>query len=224
VSQPATHATRILTEVSRGDASRLDELVPLLYDELRAVARAAFRHQRASHTLQPTALVHEAYLRLVDHAAAGFKGRAHFLATAAKVMRQILIDHHRRKSARKRGGGLARVTLAGEPLALGDRPIDVLALDEALERLSQLDERQGRIVDLRIFGGLEIDEIAAVLDYTPPPCSPRACGGSCEAPAGREVGINRRRWRCNHHWRRRFEPEGPTRSDPCLSPPNPCPL
>jgi RNA polymerase sigma factor (TIGR02999 family) len=142
----------------------VDELVPHLYRELRRLAQWQMGHGTPGVTLQPTALVHEAYLRLVDQSRADWKGRTHFVAVASKVMRNLLIDHARAKAAEKRGGGWRPVTLADD--AVGGRELDtdqLLALDQALERLAEHDERQARVVELRFFGGLKVDEVAEVL-------------------------------------------------------------
>jgi RNA polymerase sigma-70 factor, ECF subfamily len=157
--------TRLLDRVSAGDAAAADELFPLVYHELRALAGSFFRQQPSDHTLQPTALVHDAYLRLVDQTHPGWKDRAHFFAVAAKAMRQILTDHARRKHAAKRGGGGARqrITLDDDVAVTADRPIDLLSLDEAMGRLSQLDPRKGQVVELRFFGGLTNEDVANVL-------------------------------------------------------------
>ena len=155
--------TRLLTDLSNGNGSAVDQLLPLVYDELRAIAANYFSRQPADHTLQPTALVHEVFLRLVDPACVQIKDRAHFFALAAKAMRQILVDHARRKHAAKRGGAMHEMPL--EEVAAPDSmlPVDLVALDEALLRLAKLDERQSRIVEMRFFGGLSNQEVADVL-------------------------------------------------------------
>jgi len=157
--------TRILGEMQRGDPNATDRLLPLVYDELRALAASYFVRQSAGHTLQPTALVHEAYLRLAGNESIEWQSRAHFMAVAARAMRQILINHARDKAAAKRGGDRQRVTLeqAVTPRIDDGREIDLLALDMALQNLARLSERQARIVELRFFGGLTIDETAHVL-------------------------------------------------------------
>ena len=142
------------------------ELFPFVYDELRRLAGYYMAREHAGHTLQPTALVHEAYLRLVDQTRTGFKGRTHFLAVSAEVMRRLLIDHARRRGAAKRGLGWQRVTLgpgAEVPRAGALGAEDLLSLDAALDRLAELDERQARIVTLRFFGGLNVEEVAEVI-------------------------------------------------------------
>lgn len=145
-------------------AGRLDELVPLVYDELRQLAAAILRQERAGHSLQPTALVNEAYLRLIDATKFEWQGRAQFLALAARSMRQILVDHARARDARKRGGDRVRVTLGDESAGeLGAPELDLLDLDDALGELAALDARKAQVVELRFFAGLEMAEIAEVL-------------------------------------------------------------
>lgn len=148
----------------RGTAPTLEALLPALQSELRAVAEGMFRRQHAAHTLQPTALVHEAYLKLVHHDDVRWEGRAHFLAVAAKAMRQILVDHHRSKKAEKRGGDWERQRLSAADLGLeGSSMIDLLELDTALEELAELDPRGSQVVELRFFGGLTMQEVAVRL-------------------------------------------------------------
>ncbi len=143
-----------------------EELFPLLYDELRRLAGFYMGREQAGHTLQPTALVHEAYLKLVDQTRTGFKGRTHFMAVGAQVMRRLLIDHARKRGAVKRGLGWKRVTLgtgneAAEAAALGSE--ELLNLNAALDRLAEVDEREARIVTLRFFGGLSVEEVAEAI-------------------------------------------------------------
>jgi RNA polymerase sigma factor (TIGR02999 family) len=160
--------TALLQAWSGGDESALNELLPLVYGELRRQAARQLRSQPPGHTLQATALVHEAYLRLAD-APGDWQGRSHFFGVAARAMRSILVDHARARRAAKRGGGGVAVTLgaaerAGElPDRTADADVDVEALDEALTRLAGLDPRQARVVELRYFGGLSIEETAGVL-------------------------------------------------------------
>jgi len=151
--------TRLLAQVRAGERDALDRLLPLVYDELRQLARRQLRRERGDHTLHPTALVHEAYLKL---AGSGFDAadRAHLLAIAARAMRQVLVDHARRHNAAKRGGGWQRTTLHDGVRLIEFRADELLALDRALE---QLDERQRRVVEYRFFGGMEEKEIAAAL-------------------------------------------------------------
>jgi RNA polymerase sigma factor (TIGR02999 family) len=155
--------TELLLSWRQGDGAALDRLIPVVYDELRRVARRRLRGESPGHALQSTALVHEAYLRLVDVDRMTLKNRTHFFALAATLMRQILVDHARRRHADKRGGGATMVSLDGVlPVALPSS-VDVLALDEALDALSAIDERQCRVVELRFLAGLSIDEAAEAL-------------------------------------------------------------
>lgn len=157
-----SETTALLCGLVRGDADAERLLWPRVYAELRALAGSYFR-ARAADTLQPTALVHEAYLRMAGHDDAEFESRAHFMAVAAKVMRNILIDHARRESSAKRGGGMTRITLSDQMAATTEPDVDVLALDEVVSRVSALDERKGRVLELRFFGGLSIEQTALVL-------------------------------------------------------------
>ena len=159
--------TDLLQAWASGNQAALDELLPLVYDELRRQARRYMRVQPAGHTLQTTALVHEAYLRLVGQPSVVWNGRAHFFGVAAKAMRSILVDHARARSAAKRGGSARAITLDDAGIAGPQASVDVLALDEALGRLAELDARKSRLVELRYFGGLGIDEAAAVLGVSP---------------------------------------------------------
>jgi RNA polymerase sigma factor (TIGR02999 family) len=164
-SAKAGEVTRILAAAADGDSSAADRLFPLVYDELRALAAHMFERQPANHTLQPTALVHDAFIRLVGQPAGAFKSRAHFMAVAAKAMRQILTDHARRRNAQKRGGDWSQITIDDSALARDghNASIDVLALDETLQALAKLDERKARVVELRFFGGLTSEETAEAL-------------------------------------------------------------
>ncbi len=153
-----------LDDEGGGEAASAEQLFPLVYDELRRLARYHMGGDTPGHTLQPTALVNEAYLRLVDQTKVGWRGRTHFMAYASKAMRNLLIDHARARASAKRGGGGRRVTLVDE--VVGDRTLDreqVLSLNKALDRLAEHDERQARVVELRYFGGLKVDEVAEVL-------------------------------------------------------------
>ena len=153
-------ATRLLARMQAGDPGAADALVPLLHAELRAIAAKLLRAERAGHTLQPTALVNEAYLRLVDQSAANYRSRGHFLAVAAMVMRRILVNHAERRAAAKRGGGAQRFPL-GDNLAAADAPhIDLIALDDALNRLAERDPRKAQVVEQKFFGGIEMSQIA----------------------------------------------------------------
>ncbi|HNO80222.1 MAG TPA: sigma-70 family RNA polymerase sigma factor [Phycisphaerae bacterium] len=159
-------ATILLERVSCGDSGAASELLPLVYDELRAVAGGYFKGQGPSHTLQPTALVHEAYLKLVG-GGQDWKNHAHFCALAATAMRHILIDHARAKRAAKRSGVMADLSVEGLESPSGSSVLDLVALDDALTRLSKQSERSARLVELRFFGGLSTNEIADVLGISP---------------------------------------------------------
>lgn len=166
--EPSSDVTRLLLEWSRGDRTALDRLMPLVYDELRAVAERTLSRERSSHTLQGTALVHEAYLKLVDQRQVRWQDRAHFLAVAAQLMRRILVDYARRHAAVKRGSGKPQLPLDQVNGSVASAAfVDWLALDEALDRLAALHERQARTVELRFFGGLTIEETAEVLRVSP---------------------------------------------------------
>jgi RNA polymerase sigma factor (TIGR02999 family) len=155
--------TRLLIEWNNGRNGALEDLLPLVYGELRRLAAQRLRRERPDHTLQPTALVHEAYLRLVDQRQVRWQNRAHFYGVAAHVMRRILVDRARARNADKRGAGWERVTLVGDRTPSESRDVDLLALDDALKRLATLDPQQERIVELRYFGGLTLDETAEVI-------------------------------------------------------------
>ena len=156
--------TQLLIAWSDGRREALDDLMPMVYADLRRVAAGYMRREGAGHALQPTALVHEAYVRLIDQKQVKWRNRAHFFGVAAGLMRRILVDHARRRRAEKRGGDWERVTLTGDEVATDThKEIDVLALDEALERLAEFDPQQERIVELRYFGGLTIEETAEIV-------------------------------------------------------------
>ncbi len=155
--------TVILERIGEGDRAAVDELLPLVYEELRAIAERALRGERSGHTLQATALVHEAYLRLVGTERMAWQNRAHFLAAGAESIRRVLIDHARGRGREKRGGGWRRVPLEGAGGADGGRWVDVVDLHEALARLESVSERQAKLVELRFFGGLTMEESAHVL-------------------------------------------------------------
>src|SRR3984893_438800 len=161
--------TGLLLSWRQGDAAALDLLVPLVYDELRRVARGHLRREAPGHSIQATALVHEVYLRLVDVDRLTLESRTHFFAVAARMMRQILVDHARRKRAGKRGGGLTMLSLDEVSPAAQTSSVDVLALDQALDALSSFDVQQCRVVELRFFGGLNIDEAAEALGISTAP-------------------------------------------------------
>jgi RNA polymerase sigma factor (TIGR02999 family) len=159
--------TQLLVAWSQGDPAARDKILPLVYGQLRTMAASRLRGERRGHTFQPTVLVHEVYLRLIDQDRVTWKSRAQFFALASETMRRILVDHARRRTAGKRGGSRARVELT-EAMAWQPGPdVDLLALDQALTELTTLDPQQGRVVDLRIFGGLSVEETAEVLGISP---------------------------------------------------------
>ena len=170
--KPTSSVTELLAQWRSGDQNALDALMPLVYAELRQLAQHYLRRERSDHTLQSTALVHEAYLRLAGQGLAGqnapqWQNRAHFFGIAARLMRQILVEHARGRGAAKRGGGATRMTL-DESLAIAQQnEVDVIVLDKALQELTNLDEQQGRIVELRFFGGLTIEDTSEVLGISP---------------------------------------------------------
>jgi RNA polymerase sigma-70 factor (ECF subfamily) len=167
-----TAITQLLRDWGEGDQQALDQLIPVVYRELHRLAEHYLRGERPDHTLEPTALVHEAYLRLADWHGVTWQNRAHFFGVAAQLMRRILVDYARRHRAAKRGAGAPKITLSralgsGEERGDEEAAEDLVALDEALSRLAQLDPRQGRIVELRYFSGLTVEEIAEVLGISP---------------------------------------------------------
>ena len=159
--------TALLGDWSRGDRSALDQLLPLVYAELRRIAARQLRRERVGHTLQPTALVHEVYLRLVDQRQGDWQNRAHFFGVAAQVMRRILVDHARRHNADKRGEGVRCISVDDARELPASSEVPILALDHALDRLESVDSELAKIVELRAFGGLTIDEAAHVLKVSP---------------------------------------------------------
>jgi len=159
--------TAILLKWREGDESALDQLVPIVHNELRRIARRCMAGERAGHSLQATALVNEAYLRLIDVQHVDWQNRAHFLAMSARLMRRILVDYARSKGYQKRGGGAMKVTFdEGLPVAV-EPALDLVALDDALKALATVDERKGRVIELRFFGGLSVEETANVLAVSP---------------------------------------------------------
>ena len=159
--------TALLLSWSAGDREALARLIPLVYGDLRRRADAYLRRERVGHTLQPTALVNEAYLKLVDQTRVKWQNRTHFYAVASRAMREVLVEYARRRRAAKRGAGETHVALGNGDAITPPRSLDLLALDVALDRLSALDRRQGRLVELRVFGGLTIDEAAEALGISP---------------------------------------------------------
>jgi len=163
VTEPPSDVTQLLAAWTAGDASARDRLLPLVYDELRRVAQNRLRHEPNNHTLQPTALVNEAYLRLVEIKRMSWHNRAQFFAMCARLMRQILVDAARARRSAKRGGGAVRVTLDEGLLPSREREPDVVMLDAALNALEALDARKSRVVELRFFAGLSVEETAVAL-------------------------------------------------------------
>lgn len=159
--------TQLLLQWSHGDTAAREALIPLVYEELRRIARHCLASQRPDHTLQSTALVHEAYLRLVDRSSVHWENRVHFFAVAAQLMRRILVDHARKQRAAKRGGRNLTLSLDEAVAPPARRPVDLIALDDALNGLAALDSRQSQIVELRFFGGLSIEDTSQLLDLSP---------------------------------------------------------
>ena len=155
--------TQLLLAWSAGDRKALDQMLPLVYDELHRLATSYLARERADHTLQPTALVHEAYLRLINQREVDWRNRAQFLGVAASLMRRILVNHARDRAAAKRAGDRERVSLSLVEVPSGGPDVDVIGLEDALERLAALDERKAKVVELRFYGGLTSDEVAEVL-------------------------------------------------------------
>jgi RNA polymerase sigma factor (TIGR02999 family) len=159
--------TQLLIAWNQGDQGARDELMPLVYDELRRLARGYLRRERPDHTLQPTALVNEAYLRLIDQSQVSWQNRAHFFGIAARLMRQVLINHAVARRAAKRGGEAERVSLGDVDHLAVEQEVDLIALNEALKNLERMDPQQGQIVELRYFSGLTIEEVAEVMGISP---------------------------------------------------------
>lgn len=167
MEHPPHDVTQLLHDWSDGDKKAAEQLMPLVYDELRRMARGYLRRERPEHTLQPTALVNEAYLKLVDQRSVNWQNRHHFFGIAAQMMRRVLVDHAREHAAEKRGGLRRKVSLdeAGI-LTMGERAAELVALDEALRKLAEVFPRKARVVELRFFGGLSVQETAGVLDVS----------------------------------------------------------
>lgn len=161
--QSTSEVTQVLRRISKGEREAVEQLVPMIYDEFRALAGSYLRRESPGHTLQPTALVNEAFLKLVDQKNVDWQGRSHFFAVGAQAMRRILVDHARGKSREKRGGDRQKISLNEEITLSPQRDEDLLAVDEALVKLSKIDPRQARIVELRFFGGMTVQEVAEVL-------------------------------------------------------------
>ena len=166
-SSPSNQITELLVRWSQGEKAAREELVPLVYDELRRLARHCLAGQRRDHTLQSTALVHEAYVRLVGHSSVRWDDRVHFFAVASQLMRRILVDEARKKGAAKRGGDRLTVTLDEQLAPAKQREVDVVALDDLLNELTRMNSQQARIVELRFFTGLSIEETARALGVSP---------------------------------------------------------
>jgi RNA polymerase sigma-70 factor (ECF subfamily) len=164
VNENQASITRIIKSVAAGDRRDVDQLLAVLYDDLHALASRSLRGERPNNTLQPTALVHEAYLRLVDQRQVEWRDRSHFFALASEMIRRILVDHARGKQAAKRGGGRAVIPLEDAQHAAPERDVDLAALDEALNELADSSPQQAKIVEMRFFGGLTVDEVAMVLE------------------------------------------------------------
>jgi RNA polymerase sigma-70 factor, ECF subfamily len=166
VEQTSHEVTRLLQDWSGGDAGAAERLMPLVYEELRRLARSYLRRERSDHTLQPTALVNEAYLKLVDQSRVSWQDRHHFFGIAAQMMRRVLVDHARSHAAEKRGGALGKVSLEDANVPTGERAAELVELDDALQRLAEVFPRKGRVVELRFFGGFSVEETAAILDIS----------------------------------------------------------
>jgi RNA polymerase sigma-70 factor, ECF subfamily len=187
---PETEITLLLNQLSGGDRGAFDRLFSLVYDELRRLASHYMRHERGDHTLQTTALVNEAYVRLVNRDQAGWKTRLHFFAVASTVMRHVLVDHARARNSARRGGGVPHVSLDGAAVITEERADEILAIDRALGELAALDQRQAQVVELRYFGGLTLAEAADFLNTSPDTVS--RDWNSAKAFLYRRIGGNRR--------------------------------
>jgi RNA polymerase sigma-70 factor (ECF subfamily) len=166
-ASPSQGVTELLVALGRGDSSALDRLVPLVHDELRRLARRQMRREREGHTLQTTALVNEAYLRLIDLTRVTLQDRAHFFAISARLMRRVLVDHARARGSLKRGGDADIVSLDAAIGVALERPADLVALDDALSALSVVDSRKGQVVEMRFFCGFSVEETAEALSVSP---------------------------------------------------------
>jgi RNA polymerase sigma-70 factor, ECF subfamily len=169
MSQEPREITQMLLELTDGNEEVVNQILPHIYDELRRLASSYLRRERSNHTLQPTALVHEAYMKLIDQSRVKWQNRAHFFGIAAQVMRRILMDHARKHTAEKRGGDAELLPIEEEILIVShDKSAELVALDDALNQLAEMDERKAKIVELRYFGGLSIEETAEVLGVSVP--------------------------------------------------------
>jgi RNA polymerase sigma factor (TIGR02999 family) len=166
-AQPSSQITNLLIDWSNGDQAALEKLLPLVERELHRLAHNYMRRENPNHTLQTTALMNEAYLKLVDQKKTHWQNRAHFFGIAAQIMRRILLNYARDQHRKKRGGNAVQISLSDVSVVYLEKAAELIALDEALERLFKFDERKGRVVELKYFGGLEVDEIAEVLKISP---------------------------------------------------------
>jgi RNA polymerase sigma-70 factor (ECF subfamily) len=164
--EPISPVTRLLRDWREGDRDALDRLLPMVYSELRRLARGYLRRERAGHTLQPTALIHEAYVRLIPQSDRPWQSKSHFVAVAAQLMRQILMEYARAHRAQKRGGGEHKATLNEELVVAEKRSEELVALDDALRDLARFDARKSKVIELRYFGGLSVEETAEVLEIS----------------------------------------------------------
>lgn len=164
---PSNQVTEILSELTRGDVAAAERLMPVVYEELRVLARRYMAREQPSHTLQTTALIHEAYLRLTGDNEVSFESRTHFFRVAARAMRHVLIDYARQKKGPKRGGGAYRQPFDDDAVAINDTTVDLLELEDALEKLAEVDPQLAEIVELRFFGGLTVDEVGHTLKISP---------------------------------------------------------
>ena len=166
MDQSSHEVTQLLRDWSGGDIDAAERLMPLVYEELRRLARNYLRRERSDHTLQPTALVNEAYLKLVDQSRVSWQDRHHFYGIAAQMMRRILVDHARAHAAEKRGGPLGKVSLEEANVPTGERAAELVELDDALQKLTEVFPRKGRVVELRFFGGFSVEETAQILSVS----------------------------------------------------------
>jgi RNA polymerase sigma factor (TIGR02999 family) len=182
--------TQLLGQINNGNRDAIDELMPLVYAELRRIAARHLSRERSSHTLQPTALVHEAFIRMVDQQDNQWQNRLHFMNVAATVMRRVLIDHARAKMRDKRGGAnQQRVVLDDVQIGVDEQVLEVLSIDSALEKLAQLDPEQARVIELRFFGGVSVEEVAAIMNLST--ATVKRYTSSARAWLAREIGKGR---------------------------------
>src|SRR5207244_1939568 len=189
--EPSVDVTQLLKQLSDGNHDALSELIPLVYDELRRLAAYHLRQERRNHTLQATALVHEAYLRLVDQHHVDWKNRSHFFGVAAHLMRRILLMHARKHHAAKRGGSVPTISLDDAVVFTREQSADLVALDELLTRLAELDSQQARVVELRFFGGLSVEETADLMEIST--ATVKRDWAMAKAWLAREMGIGKDR-------------------------------